>query len=160
MRSRFWLAIAAAAALWPLASFADPPGAAVTTVPSGAPGQALAFTQSIGPEASHIFKTAPGNLYAFGITSSASAGYVLLIDSTTVPANGTLVSCGTTSSSACVKWCAPIPDGSTAAAYAGFQLSPGPPMPFKNGIVAVLSSTGCSLKTLGASSAFFQAQVY
>jgi hypothetical protein len=139
---------------------ADPPGAAVTTVPTGAPGQALAFLQSTAAEASHVFKTTPGNLYAFGATSSASAGYILLIDSTTVPNDGALTSCGTTNVAGCLKWCAPIPSGSAASVFAGFQLSPGPPMPFVNGVVAVFSSTGCSTKTLGATSVFFEAQVY
>jgi hypothetical protein len=133
-----------------------PPGSAVTTVATPAPSQALAMAQSSAAEAGHVFKTQPGNLYSFGAVNSGTAGFLLLIDGTTVPADGALTSCGTTNPAGCLKACYPI----SAGAYAGFQLLPGPPMPFVNGIVVSYSSTGCSTKTAGAANVFFQAQVY
>lgn len=142
-------------------AWADPPGAAVTTVPTPAPGQALAMTQSAAVENSHVFKTAAGNLYSFGAVNTNLAGFILLIDGTTVPGDGALASCGLTNPAGCLKWCGPVALGTASApSYTGFQLSPGPPMPFVNGVVAVYSSTGCGTKTIGAANIFFEGQVY
>lgn len=138
-----------------------PPGAAVTTVGTPASSQALPMLQSPAAEAGHVFKTQPGNLYLFGAINTGAAGFLLLIDGTTVPADGALTSCGTTNPAGCLKACYPLVAGSAAApAFTGFQLSPGPPMSFANGLVAAYSSTGCSTKTAGAANVFFQAQVY
>lgn len=138
-----------------------PPGSGVTTVGTPASSQALPMLQSSATEASHVFKTQPGNLYSLGIMNTGAAGFILLIDGTTVPANGALTSCGTTNPTGCLKACYPIGVGTTTApVFGGMQLQPGPPIPFVNGIVVVYSSTGCPTKTLGASNIFFQGQVY
>jgi hypothetical protein len=148
------------AALPAAAQAPGPPGASVTTVGSGAPSQALPMLQSTALEASHVFKTAPGNLYSLGVTNTGSAGFILLTDGTTIP-SGALTSCGTTNPSGCLKACFPIGAGTTSApVYGGLQLQPGPPISFANGIGVSYSSTGCNTNTLGSSAAFFQAQVY
>lgn len=142
-------------------AFADPPGMAVTTVPTGASGQALPMLQSTAAEASHVFKAAPGNLYVFGAVNTGSVGFLLLIDGTTVPSDGSLTACGTTNPTGCLRACYVISAGTASVpAYAGFQLSPGPPMLFVNGIIVSYSSTGCLTKTAGGANVFFEAQVY
>ena len=46
---------------------------------------------STATETSHIFKTAGGLLYDLQVNSTTSAGWVLLVDSATVPATGAVV---------------------------------------------------------------------
>jgi hypothetical protein len=138
-----------------------PPGSAVTPVATPASQQALPMLQSTAAEANHIFKTSGGNLYSLGVINAGGGGYILFIDGATVPADGALTSCGTSNPTGCLKACYPIATGSASApAYGGLQLQPGPPMSFVNGVVIVFSTTGCSTKTLGGTTMFFQAQVY
>ena len=138
-----------------------PPGSSVTTVATPASQQALPVQQSTAAEASHIFKATPGNLYSLGVINTSAGGFILFIDGSTVPADGALTSCGTTNPAGCLKACYPIATGSASApAYGGLQLQPGPPMSFANGVVIAFSTTGCSTKTLGGGTMFFQAQVY
>ncbi|HSS26144.1 MAG TPA: hypothetical protein VLL82_17535 [Mycobacterium sp.] len=143
-----------------LAQNPGPPGSGVTTVGTGASSQALPMLQSSAAEAGHVFKTSGGNLYLFGATNTGAAGYLLFIDGSSVPADGALTSCGTTNPAGCLKACYQVLAGTTSPAYTGFQLSPGPPISFVNGITVSYSSTGCSTKTAGAANVFFQAQVY
>lgn len=138
-----------------------PPGAAVTTVATPASGQALPMLQSTAAEASHVFKTTPGNLYTWGAVNTGAVGFLLWIDGTAVPNDGALTACGTGNATGCLKACYPIAAGSASAAtYSGAQLVPGPPLSFANGIVVSYSSTGCFIKTAGSANVFFEAQVY
>jgi len=138
-----------------------PPGSAVTTVGTGASGQALPMLQSPAFEASHVFKASAGNLYSLGVINTGTSGFILLIDGVTVPADGSLTSCGTSNTTGCLKACYPITAGSPGApVYGGLQFQPGPPLPFVNGVVAVFSTSGCNTKTLGGTTGFFEAQVY
>lgn len=120
-----------------LASFANP---AVAT-PIGNP---IVSVQSSVAEGSRILKTTGGTfLNGFSATSGSVAGYVLIFDSATVPADGTVTP----------KLCYSIPATSTTgASWLNY------PIPFSNGIVIVFSSTGCFSKTVSAT-AFFSAQV-
>lgn len=156
--------LAALALLLAAPAFAQnpgPPGAAMTTVGTGASSQALPMLQSTAAEASHIFKTTGGNLYSLGLVNTGAAGFVLLVDGSTVPADGALTSCGTANATGCLKACYPLAAGAAGApVFGGLQLQPGPPISFVNGIIAVYSSTGCSTKTVGAANIFFQAQFY
>ena len=94
-----------------------PPG--VTTVAAG----------------SLIAKASAGNLYGVNVTSGASAGYVLIYNRTTVPADGTVTP---------VR-CIPL------AANAGIELTWRPvPLYFNSGIVVVFSTTGCFTQTISA----------
>jgi hypothetical protein len=148
------------AALPAAAQAPGPPGASVTTVGTPASSQALPMLQSTALEASHVFKTAPGNLYTLGVVNTGAAGFILLTDGTTIP-TGALTSCGTTNPTGCLKACYPIGVGTTSApVFGGLQLSPGPPMPFVNGIGVSYSSTGCNTGTPGSANVFFEAQVY
>jgi len=144
---------------------AGPPGAAVTSVATGASGQALAQQQSTAAEASHIFNNngggvGPGNLYTLGAVNTGAAGFVLLIDGTTLPANGTLPACGSTNAAGCLKGCYVLPIGSTTPAYFNIELSPGVPIPFVNGVVVAYSTTGCFALTIGTAAVFFEGRVY
>ena len=51
-------------------------------------GNPIGYTVSTAAEASHVLKASAGNLYSLAVTSGASAGYVMLFDATSAPANG------------------------------------------------------------------------
>jgi hypothetical protein len=155
------LALLLVGAVAALAQNPGPPGSGVTTVGTGASSQALPMLQSTALEASHVFRTTPANLYSLGVVNTGTGGFILLIDGSTVPANGALTSCGTANSTGCLKACYPINTGTASVpTYGGLQFQPGPPLSFVNGVVAVLSTTGCNTQTLGGTTAFFEVQVY
>jgi len=106
-------------------------------------GNPIVSVQSAAAEGSHILKASQGFLNGFSATSGASAGYVLIIDSATVPADGAVTP----------KFCYQIAANNTLSATWGTY----PPV-FSNGIVIVFSTTGCFTKTISAT-AFFSAQV-
>lgn len=107
-------------------------------------GQPIAYKTSSATEGSHIIKATGGVLYSLTATNvSASAGYILVFDSPTVPADGAVTPVG----------CYAIGAAQTqAVAMINY------PDPFNTGIVAVFSSTGCNTKTV-ATSAWFRWQV-
>ena len=87
-------------------------------------------------------KAVPGLLNGFSATSGATAGYVLVIDSATVPADGAVVP----------KFCYALPANQTiGASWLTY------PANFNNGIVLVFSSTGCFTKAIVSDRLLFRA---
>lgn len=92
--------------------------------------------------ASDLIPTVKYNaLYGFTVTSGASAGYVLVFDATSLPADGTVTPQN------CIK----------VAATSTVSESFNPPEQFATGIVVAFSTTGCFTKT-ASSTAFFNVQ--
>lgn len=105
-------------------------------------GNPIGLAQTTTTESGHVFKTAPGLLYGLSVTTSASAGYLMVDNVTAVPSDGAVnpfLCYGVAANSSVI-----IP-----FAY---------PVPFSTGITAVFSTTGCNTQTKSAT-AFFQAQV-
>jgi len=99
--------------------------------PHSAASGALASSATSVVASSLILKASAGNLYGFNVVSGASAGYLLIYDSATVPADG-----ATTPKRAYV-----------IAANASMSVSFEIPRRFASGIVLVFSTTGPFLKT-------------
>lgn len=106
-------------------------------------GNPIISTQSSTAEGSHILKASGALLNGFSATSGATAGYVLIFDSATVPADGTVTP----------RFCYALPAATTIGA-SWFSY----PVSFTNGIVIVFSSTGCFTKTI-SNTAFFASQI-
>jgi len=128
-------------------------------------GSALAQSvpQSITPvttaanAATLVVKNSPARLfsaYASGLTGGTS-GFLLLINATSAPADGSLTGCGTAGASGCLMDCVPFTNGIA-------QVNDGDiSAPFNTGIVAVVSSaTSCFTKTTGTLTAFIGARGY
>jgi hypothetical protein len=93
--------------------------------------------------ASLIAKAVQSELYGLNVTSGASAGFVLVFDAKTVPADGAVTP----------TLCLPL------AANTGLDWNfRSAPVQFVNGIVVVFSTTGCYSKTASAT-AFIAASV-
>jgi hypothetical protein len=106
-------------------------------------GNPITSVQSSAVESSHILKASSGLLNGFSATSGATAGYVLLIDSASVPADGAVTP----------KFCYSLPaTQTTGASWISY------PAPFSSGIVIVFSTSGCFTKAASAT-AFFSAQI-
>jgi hypothetical protein len=106
-------------------------------------GNPIVSSQSSAVEGSHVFKSSAGLLNGFDATSGGTAGYLLILDSATVPADGPVAP----------RFCFALPaTQTTGASWLSY------PVNFNNGIVVVFSSTGCFTKTI-SSTAFFSAQV-
>ncbi|MGH7044952.1 MAG: hypothetical protein ACREE2_01010 [Stellaceae bacterium] len=115
---------------------------------SGSAAPAFAYeagimpTVSAIPEASHLIKAAPGNLYSLYVTTGDIAGYVMTFNADQAPADGAV---------APVE-CVIAPADSTVSIT--FD---GPPDIYSIGIVAAFSTTGCFTKT-ASPTAFFKAR--
>jgi len=110
-------------------------------VPAGAPATPVF---SSAAEGSHILKANPGCLLAVYATPGATAGYLMIFNQKTVPADGAVTPVD----------CIQVPANTTIAA----SWAPQPPEWFSSGIVAVFSTTGCFTKTISAT-AFIHALV-
>lgn len=97
---------------------------------------------SSAAEANHVLKATPGNLYGLSVTTGATAGYVLLFNATSAPADGAVTP----------LFCYAIPASSSIGVT--FDI----PAAFATGITASFSSTGCFTKTASAT-AFFAGSV-
>lgn len=116
----------------------------VVIVPSVGSGVGIAPVASAAVESSHILKSTPGNLYSMAVsfgTCASTPCWILLLDSATVPADGTV---------APVKWF----QVATANTTTVVSWLSGPPVKFANGIVAVCSTTGPFTKTATAQCGF------
>lgn len=110
-------------------------------VPAGFPATPVVSTTT---EGSHVLKASPGCLLAAYVTTGGTAGYLLIINSATVPADGAVTPLE----------CIQIAANTTISA----NWAPQPPEWFSTGIVAVFSTTGCFTKTASAT-AFIHALV-
>lgn len=100
--------------------------------PSQAPGIGIIPVVTAALTPGLIIKAAPGNLYSVVVTGQ-TAGFLMTFNATTVPADGAVAPID----------CVQVPANSTVSA----NFAPSPPEVFTVGIVAVLSSTGCYVKT-------------
>jgi hypothetical protein len=91
-----------------------------------------------------VLKAGAGNLYSFQVTSGASAGFVLVFDATSAPADGAVTP----------KKCYQLAANGTL----GASWIPGPPLNFATGITVSFSTTGCFTKTASAT-AFISGEV-
>jgi hypothetical protein len=94
----------------------------------------VATTRTTAVAGSIVLKTSAGNLYGFNVVAGASAGYVMVYNSTTVPADGATQP----------FFVMPV------AANAGIAYNFDTPLRFSTGIVLVFSTTGPFTKTISA----------
>lgn len=115
--------------------------------PSSSSSIGITPVVSTAAEASHVLKASPGNVYsAYANNFSATAGWLVLINATSAPADGAItpLACALLS-----------PNGVSSINYA-----PGPPGVFSVGITAVVTSaTTCFTKTTGIITAFISGSV-
>jgi hypothetical protein len=113
----------------------DTTGNWVVPTPTAVAGNAITPVVTSVAAGSVVGKASAGNLYGVNVTTGASAGYVLIFNATSAPADGTVTP---------VK-CLPI------AANTGVDLNyRSLPVAFSTGITAVFSTTGCFTKTISA----------
>jgi hypothetical protein len=91
-------------------------------------------------ESGHVLKASAGNLYSVYVTTGAVAGFLMVFNSTTVPADGAVTPIE----------CQPAP----ANGIASLTFNPGPVESYSTGISVAFSTTGCFTKTASAT-AFF-----
>ena len=97
-------------------------------------GTPVAPTVTPAVASSVVLKASPGTLYGLSATLGATAGYVMVFDATSAPADGAVTP----------KYCWAVPaNGSLAMGWPTAAA-------FATGIVAVFSSTGCFTKTASA----------
>lgn len=126
-----WVQVDAAGNLKTVASPSSSTASGITTVVSAA------------AEGSNVLKATPGNLYGLYVTSGASAGYLMVFNATSAPADGAVTP----------KHCIVVAANTTVAINNGDI-----PDIYSTGIVAVFSTTGCFTKTVSAT-AFFSGRV-
>ena len=105
-------------------------------------GNPVPALQSGAAASSLVLSTTTANLYSAQVAIGSSAGYAMLFNSATAPADGAVTP----------VLCVYVPANTTA------NLSFPNPVPFSTGITIVSSSTGCFTKT-AANANFLSAQV-
>lgn len=130
-------------------SAADPVLPGYLTVTGCAGGGTPCFKASASPvnsatgEANHVFKASPGVLYGFSVTTGGAAGYVLVYNAASAPADGSVAPAA----------CYAVPASTTlGVAYTPLPLN------LTSGITLVFSTTGCFTQTSSAT-AFFLGEV-
>jgi len=99
---------------------------------------------------SFLFTSPNKSLASLTVVAGASAGYVLVLDAASLPANGAVTSCaGSATARPCLMWCAPI----AANGYLDKQWTS--PMSFAAGVLAAFSTTGCASLTASATAQIF-----
>jgi hypothetical protein len=111
------------------------------TVPAGAPGTPVVSTAA---EGSRVLKASRGCIISGYVTTGAVAGYMMIFNATSAPADGAVTPIN----------CVYVPANTTI----GLNWAPQPPEWYSTGITVVFSSTGCFTKTVSAT-AFFHALV-
>jgi len=99
---------------------------------------------------SSIVLTSPSKALASLTVFSTAAGFALVYDAASLPANGAVAACaGPATARPCLMWCAPI----AAGGYVDRQWNS--PMSFTTGIVVAVSSTGCATLTAATTGQIF-----
>ncbi len=89
-------------------------------------------------------------LASLTVVAGASAGFVLVLDAASLPANGALSSCaGAATARPCLMWCAPV------AANGIVDRQWNSPMSFTTGVLVAFSTTGCASLTASATAQIF-----
>jgi len=119
----------------------------VALTPSSGSSIGITSVVSAAAESSHVLKASAGNLYSvYATNQTATAGFLLLLNATTAPADGAVSPLE----------CIPLPANGNATINYGS----GPPSVFSTGIVAVVSSgANCFTKTTGTVTAFLKGSV-
>jgi hypothetical protein len=120
--------------------------AGVGIVPTSAVANGIVPIVSAAVEAAHILKNSPGNFYSLSVTAGASAGFVLVFNAVSAPADGAVTPIE----------CVAVAANGTATIPSSGTFNP--PVRYTTGITAVFSTTGCFTKTASAT-AFFTGKV-
>ena len=107
----------------------------VLITPSSGGGLAVAPSSSTAAEGARVLKATAGNVYSISVTSGASAGYVMVFNSATAPADGAVT---------------PVKCWSLAATSSMHMTFNPVPMHLGTGVTVVFSTTGCFTKTASA----------
>lgn len=106
----------------------------VASAPTASAGASVTATATTVAAGSVLAKGSAGNLYGVNVVAGASAGYLMVFNAGSVPADGTVTP---------IK-CIPV------AANAGLIMEFTPPIRCTTGITAVFSTTGPFTKTISA----------
>lgn len=118
-------------------------GGAVTISATSSATGAITPCVAGSSASSCILKASTGNLYSVYATAGATAGYLMVFNSATLPSNGSTTA-GTASGN--LVECVNVAANSTSS----ISFNPGPPELFSTGITAAYSSTGCATLTASA----------
>lgn len=113
----------------------DTNGQWVVASPGSAAGNAIQPVVTSAVASSLVIKASAGNLYRVDLVAGASAGFLLIFDATSAPADGAVTP---------IK-CFPV----VANGFTSYIADPAPAR-FATGITAVFSTTGCFTKTASA----------
>lgn len=116
------------------------------------PLNTVELDQQVSPAASSnfLFNSPNKALASLTVVAGASAGFVLVLDAASLPANGALTSCTSAATARpCLMWCVPV------AANGWVDRQWNSPMSFATGVLVAFSTTGCSALTASATAQMF-----
>lgn len=105
---------------------------------------------SAASASSFLFTSPNKSLASLTAVVGASAGFLMVLDAASLPANGAIASCTNAAATRpCIMWCMPV------AANGSADRQWNSPMSFTTGVLAVYSTTGCASITASATAQFF-----
>lgn len=112
----------------------------VDLVPSSATAVGITAVSSSAVESNHVLKGSAGNLYGVVATNTTTAGYLMVFNATSAPADGAVTPI----------YCVGLGIGQSVSLTGPANI----PVVFSTGITAVFSTTGCFTKTASATAMF------
>lgn len=112
----------------------------VEIAPTAAAAAGITPVTSTTTESNHVLKGSAGNLYGVCVTTGATAGFLMVFNATSAPADGAVTP---------QEWIQIGTNSTQCLSYGS-----GPPSVYSTGITAVFSSTGPFTKTASATAAF------
>ena len=128
---------------WAVAAGTSGGEAYVMNVPASSGTVGVAANATAAVAAGHVLKSSAGNLYGLTVTSGATAGYVMIFNSTSVPADGAVTP------TKCVALAA------SSSLVLDFR---GAPLYHSTGTSVAFSTTGCFTKT-GSATAYISGEI-
>lgn len=116
----------------------------VINAPASSTNGTITAVVSGAAESNHVIKASPAAFYDAYVTTGATGGYLLIINSATDPGNGAVTPIH------CVQ--------APANVTVGYSVDGMPAEKFSTGVVVVFSTTGCFTETKSAT-AFFHVRV-
>lgn len=119
----------------------------VVSIPTSVAANGIVPVVSTALEACHVLKGTPGNLYsAYAANSTATAGFLIILNATTAPADGAVTPLDV----------ATLPANGTAL----INYNSGPPSVYSTGITACVTSAATPFtKTTGVITAFIKGSI-
>ena len=110
-------------------------------------------------EGSHVFTQLGVYTVAISWSATATARYLLIFDSRTLPPDGATSTCSVMKANGCLRWCGYMPNSTNAKGIQTFDWTVHPLANMYGTVLAVSTGADCATLAVDGANDFFYAQV-